>query len=232
MEKQKRNPTFATRYFPSLFTLSLTLTLMTLSVFDVFHINDENVRASLYVASTKSTSVSFPDSMANLSSQSVNTTPTTSCETTETETTKLLETAILETRPTPEPTPTPKKDLTPQERYEQALADGTVKPAQNKHLTRTRGVFKGPSGRETYYNLKMNEVVATMRRKGYSKSKYPYWVRDDGVKMLGNYVIVAANLKIRPKGTILESSLGTAIVCDTGGFVKHYPKGLDIAVNW
>lgn len=100
------------------------------------------------------------------------------------------------------------------------------------HLTRTRGVFKGPSGRETYYNLEMREVVARMRRMGFSEKEYPYWVRSDGVKMLGRYVMVAANLKIRPRGSTLMCSLGEAIVCDTGGFVKHYPKGLDIAVDW
>lgn len=99
-------------------------------------------------------------------------------------------------------------------------------------LTRSSGVCYGPSGRETYYNLDMSGVVANMRRLGYSESEYPYWIRDDGCKMLGNYIIVAANLRIRPKGTILETSLGWAIVCDTGGFVKSYPYGLDIATNW
>ena len=121
---------------------------------------------------------------------------------------------------------------TPQARYQQALANGEVRGPRKKHLTKTAGVFKGPSGRETYYNLKMDLVVKYMRNKGFKADEYPYWVRDDGVKMLGNYVIVAADLKTRPKGPILECSLGTAIVCDTGGFVKKYPNGLDIAVDW
>lgn len=99
-------------------------------------------------------------------------------------------------------------------------------------LTRSSGVNYGASGRETYYNLDMSGVVATMRRLGYSESQYPYWIREDGCKMLGNYIMVAANLRIRPRGTILETSLGWAIVCDTGGFVKQYPYGLDIATNW
>ena len=140
--------------------------------------------------------------------------------------------------PTPTPTPTPIPDClfeeepTPQAIYEEALAQGKVNPPTKKHITRRSGVCNGPSGRETYYNLKMDLVVKYMRKLGYKEKDYPYWVRDDGAKMLGNYVMVAANLKIRPKGTILECSLGTAIVCDTGGFVKKYPKGLDIAVNW
>lgn len=139
---------------------------------------------------------------------------------------------------TPKPTPTPvpdslfEEEATPQAIYEEALAQGKVNPPTKKHITRRSGVCNGPSGRETYYNLKMDLVVKYMRKLGYKEKDYPYWVRDDGAKMLGNYVMVAANLKIRPKGTILECSLGTAIVCDTGGFVKKYPKGLDIAVNW
>ena len=44
--------------------------------------------------------------------------------------------------------------------------------------------------------------------------------------------MVAANYEIRPKGTIIESSLGEAIVCDTGGFVKNNPTQIDIAVTW
>lgn len=138
--------------------------------------------------------------------------------------------------PTPTPTPIPdslfEEEATPQAIYEEALAQGKVNPPTKKHITRRSGVCNGPSGRETYYNLKMDLVVKYMRKLGYKEKDYPYWVRDDGAKMLGNYVMVAANLKIRPKGTILECSLGTAIVCDTGGFVKKYPKGLDIAVNW
>ena len=131
----------------------------------------------------------------------------------------------LRTRPGYVPTPTPELSA---EFTEETLVNGPRK----KHLTRTGGVFDGPSGRETYYNLPMKLVVKYMRRLGYSEEEYPYWIREDGCKMLGPYIMVAANLKIRPKGTILETSLGTAIVCDTGGFVKKYPKGIDIAVDW
>ena len=94
------------------------------------------------------------------------------------------------------------------------------------------GVFYGPSGKETYYNLPMDGVVRIMREAGYSEEEYPYWVRDDGVKMFGDYVMVAADLSIRPRGSILECSLGTAIVCDTGEFVETNPTQLDIAVDW
>ena len=100
------------------------------------------------------------------------------------------------------------------------------------HLTKSGGVFEGPSGRETYYNLNMEGVINYMRKIGYIEEEYPYWIRDDGCKMFGRYIMVAANLKTRPKGTILETSLGTAIVVDTGTFVKKYPNGIDIAVKW
>ena len=99
-------------------------------------------------------------------------------------------------------------------------------------LTKQKGVIQGPSGKETYYNLNMSGVVRLMRNIGYSEEEYPYWVREDGVKMLGNYVMVAASFNIRPRGTILESSLGMAIVCDTGGFADRNPTQLDIAVSW
>lgn len=99
-------------------------------------------------------------------------------------------------------------------------------------LTKSKGVVNGPSGKETYYNLNMNGVVKIMRNAGFSEEEYPYWVREDGVKMLGNYVMVAANLNLRPRGSIVQSSLGDAIVCDTGGFAHSNPTQLDIAVTW
>ena len=99
-------------------------------------------------------------------------------------------------------------------------------------LTASKGVVQGPSGKETYYNLNMSGVVKIMRGMGFSEDKYPYYVREDGVKMLGAYVMCAANLSLRPRGSLVETSLGTALVCDTGGFAKNNPKQIDIAVAW
>ena len=96
-------------------------------------------------------------------------------------------------------------------------------------LSKGRGTIMGPSGKETYYNLNMAGVVRIMRRMGNNDE---YWVRSDGVKMLGNYVMVAANLNIRPRGSIVQTSLGPGIVCDTGTFAKRNPTQLDIAVTW
>ena len=97
-------------------------------------------------------------------------------------------------------------------------------------LTKSKGTNNGPSGKETYYNLNMSRVVAAMSRYGYSSSDY--WVRADGVKMLGNYVMVAASYTTHPKGSLVSTSLGTGIVCDTGGFAASNPTQIDIATNW
>ncbi len=91
------------------------------------------------------------------------------------------------------------------------------------------GTVVGPSGQETYYNLDMSGVVQIMRSMGNNDA---YWVRDDGVKMLGDYVMVAADLSIRPRGSVVDTSLGPGIVCDTGGFIFTNPTQLDIAVSW
>ena len=72
-----------------------------------------------------------------------------------------------------------------------------------------------------------------MRNMGYSEEEYPYWIREDGCKMLGNYIIVAANLNVYPRGSLVSTSLGTGIVCDTGGFVSNGSGvALDIATAW
>lgn len=99
-------------------------------------------------------------------------------------------------------------------------------------LTKSRGTIQGPSGKETYYSLNMSGVVSIMRRKGFSEAEYPYNVRADGVKCLGPYVMVAAHLGNRPRGSKIQTSLGTGIVCDTGGFAASNPNQIDIATSW
>ena len=96
-------------------------------------------------------------------------------------------------------------------------------------LNTRAGRVSGPSGNETYYNDDMSYIVSRLKRMGYSGD---YWVRSDGVKMFGDYILVAANFDIRPIGTILPTTLGMGIVADTGGFVSWDPTGLDIATTW
>lgn len=111
------------------------------------------------------------------------------------------------------------------EMAEEFVWDG---PVLNSYL----GTITGPSGKETYYNLPMGGVISIMRGEGFSEEEFPYWERNDGCKMLGDYVMVAADLSIRPRGTILDCSLGKAIVCDTGEFIYSNPYQLDVAVTW
>ena len=92
------------------------------------------------------------------------------------------------------------------------------------------GAVYGPSGgKEVYYNMNMSQVVANLKSAGYEGD---YWVRDDGVKMFGSYVMVAACYSVHPYGSFVETTLGTAIVCDTGTFAYSYPQMLDVAVTW
>ena len=96
-------------------------------------------------------------------------------------------------------------------------------------LSRSKGAVYGPSGKETYYNLNMSGCVRNMNRRGYY---YDVWVRNDGCKMFGDYIMCAANLSVHPFGSLVECSLGTCIVVDTGGFAAGNPNQLDIAVTW
>ena len=100
-------------------------------------------------------------------------------------------------------------------------------------LTAPMGRNVGPNGLdESWYNLEMSGVISIMRNMGFSESKYPYWIRDDGVKMLGPYIMCGCNLNVHPRGTTVKTSLGTALVCDTGGYALTHPNSCDIAVTW
>ncbi len=105
-----------------------------------------------------------------------------------------------------------------------------VQPSKDK-LNSVVGRVTGPTNEETYYNLDMSKVIDTMRRKGFSEEEYPYYIREDGVKMLGDYVMVAADLSIHPRGCVVETSLGQGLVCDTGDFAETGDI-YDIATDW
>lgn len=119
----------------------------------------------------------------------------------------------------------PSADASADASSDTAVSSGWTGPV----LTKRAGTVQGPSGKETYYNLNMSGVVRIMRSMGNTDA---YWVREDGVKMLGNYIMCAANLNVHPRGSLVESSLGTCIVCDTGSFAASNPNQLDIAVTW
>ena len=130
----------------------------------------------------------------------------------------LMATALIPPMP-------PQELLTVWEPPEYQAYDGPV-------LTRENGTIQGPSGKETYYNLPMDGVISIMREAGFDAEAYPYWVRDDGCKMLGDYIMVAADQDLRPLGTIVPTSRGLGIVCATGTFIYDNREQLDLAVNW
>ena len=130
------------------------------------------------------------------------------------------------------PTPTPITEATTKAPVVPALQPELPKyePQSGDHLTKSGGVYYGPSGKETYYNLNMNGVVSNAQNMGIEGE---YWVREDGCKMYGDYIICAADLNVHPRGSLVESSLGTCIVLDTGGFATNGSGvALDIAVDW
>ena len=99
-----------------------------------------------------------------------------------------------------------------------------------KVLNNYNGKVEGPSGFETYYNLPMSGCVRLMNNLGYYGT---VWTRSDGAKMWDGYVMVAADLSIHPKGSLVETTLGTGIVVDTGSFVYNGSGvSLDIATAW
>ena len=137
---------------------------------------------------------------------------------------------IAASAPTPAPTPTTEATteapVAPKPQPEQS----NYESQSGDHLTKSSGVYYGPSGKETYYNLNMSGVVSIAQSQGIEGE---YWVREDGCKMYGDYVICAADLNVHPRGSLVESSLGTCIVLDTGGFATNGSGvALDIAVDW
>lgn len=96
-------------------------------------------------------------------------------------------------------------------------------------LNKRDGVFYFNGQKETYYNLRMDKVLKKAEERLWVNA---YWVREDGVKMFGSYVIVAAPFDVHPWGSLVETSLGTGIVLDTGLFAVNNKNQVDVAVNW
>jgi len=99
-------------------------------------------------------------------------------------------------------------------------------------LTKSKGAqqftdSKGVTHRETYYDLNMRVVMQSCGQGGN------YSVRPDGAKVDSDgYVIIAANYGNYPKCSLVETSLGTGKVYDTGGFAERHPYGFDLATDW
>ena len=119
--------------------------------------------------------------------------------------------------------------LEAERRERERQANRTTANYSGGHLTRYNGVYYFGNQRETYYNLDMSVIVSVAHRNGIGGE---YWIREDGCKMLGDYIMLACNRSVHPYGSIVLTSLGYGISLDTGGFAYTYPYGVDIATNW
>lgn len=98
-------------------------------------------------------------------------------------------------------------------------------------LNKRMGVNYFNGQKETYYNLRMTGVIKLLDDMGIPHGEY--WIRDDGAKMLGDYIMLATDTNRIPKGTIWETSLGTGMIVDHCSGSESYPGvWIDVAVNW
>lgn len=116
-----------------------------------------------------------------------------------------------------------------EKKQRQATYTPTTYCASTDGLTASSGVNYYGEQKETYYNLNMSRVVDNAKSAGVEGE---YWIREDGVKMMGDKVIVAANQDLYPYGTTVDTSLGEGIVLDTGTFANSNPTQVDIATDW
>ncbi len=117
-----------------------------------------------------------------------------------------------------------------EEILQQMAQEGYIMPAETGRLTATKGIAYGPVGKESYYNLDMSMIVCRMQRKAFPGV---YWIRQDGCKMYGAFVMVAADFNIFPIGSIVPTTLGPSVVTDTGSFTRNGSGVMfDIATSW
>ncbi len=86
---------------------------------------------------------------------------------------------------------------------------------------------------ETYYDLDMSGVMRLAKGWAGCNHSGHYSVRDDGVKIDDDgYVLVAAELSLYPRCSVVETSLGQGKVYDTGTFALSNPEQFDLATDW
>ena len=94
-------------------------------------------------------------------------------------------------------------------------------------LTAKLGTIQFDGHKETWYDLNMAKVVARTD-KAFGMTNL-YYVREDGVKMYGPWVICAAHpSKIRYSR--IQTSLGEGIILDT--HTANDTELIDIATTW
>jgi len=79
---------------------------------------------------------------------------------------------------------------------------------------------------ETWYDLPMNKVIQRSQDAGIPCE---YWIDERGVKMFGQWVIVAAHPS-KTRYTFVDTSLGQGIILDT--HEMNDTELYDIATTW
>ena len=117
--------------------------------------------------------------------------------------------------------------------YEQNELYASYLPENSLHPSTERGFkrYDGPSGTEDYYNCYMNTVIRTVRSE-YPEDEYPYWIRQDGCKMLGEYLICSADYERYERGDIIDTSLGKAIIVEFNSINNYNAADIWIATSW
>ena len=79
---------------------------------------------------------------------------------------------------------------------------------------------------EKYYNKNMSKVIQNAQEAGIPCE---YWVRSDGVKCFGPWIVLASHPSVT-RYTRIQTSLGEGIVLDR--HTVDDEKLIDIAVTW
>jgi hypothetical protein len=145
-----------------------------------------------------------------------------------------VETVIEEPQEEPvEETPVESPVYAPQEPEEVVVEEIPTEEVKIDYsvLNKRDGVNYFNGQKETFYNLRMTGVIRLLDDMGIEHGEY--WIRDDGAKMLGDYIMLATDTNRIPKGTIWETSLGTGMIVDHCSGSESYPGvWIDVAVNW
>lgn len=117
--------------------------------------------------------------------------------------------------------------------HEQNELYASYLPEDSLHPTTYYGFkrYNGPSGTEDYYNCYMDNVIRIMRSE-YPEDEYPYWIRQDGCKMLGDYIICSADHELYERGDVIDTSLGKAIIVEFNGVSNSNTADVWIATAW
>lgn len=86
---------------------------------------------------------------------------------------------------------------------------------------------------ETYYDLDMSGVMSLAKNWEGCSHSGSYSVREDGVKVDDEgYILVAADLNLYARCSVVDTSLGLGKVYDTGSFALVNNEQFDIATDW